>query len=151
MPRSNPKRRLLSRTSIMTIRMRKNLILIFSLLLIVSLPVVAFYNAIILFVGNHGRLIFNKHSAMYFFEIFFFIVGPILLIVLIKRIDSLSHTSANLFRMTSLILTLILAVYCYYNLPKLVEIYFVLSLLILIASVLLTILLFMPLRNLKEN
>jgi hypothetical protein len=130
--------------------MRKTLILIFAFLLIVSLPVVAFYNAIVLFVGNHGRLIFNRHSAIYFFEIFFFIVGPILLIVLIKKVDSLSRVSVNFFRVISLIITMLLGVYVYYNIPKLVQIYFVLSLLVLTASVLLTVLLFMPLRNLKE-
>lgn len=131
--------------------MRKTLILILALLLIISLPVVAFYNAIILYVGNHGRLIFNQHSAIYFFEIFFFIVGPILLIFLIKKIDSLTHTSANFFRLTSLIITALLIVYSYYNLPKLVQVYFALSLLILLSSVVLTVLLFMPLRTLKEN
>jgi hypothetical protein len=131
--------------------MRKTLILILALLLIIALPVVAFYNAIILYVGNHGRLIFNEHSAIYFFEIFFFVTGPILLIVLIKKIDSLTQASANFFRVVSLIITGLLIVYSYYNLPKLVQIYFFLSLLILLSSIALTVLLFMPLRTLKQN
>jgi hypothetical protein len=131
--------------------MRKTLILILSLLLIIALPVIAFYSAVILYVGNHGRLIFNEHSAMYFFEIFFFVVGPILLIVLIRKVDSLSHTSVNFFRIISLIISVLLALYVYYNLPNLVQIYAVLSFLILVASILLTVLLFMPLRTFKEN
>jgi hypothetical protein len=131
--------------------MKKTLILMLSSLLIIALPVIAFYSAVILYVGNHGRLIFNEHSAIYFVEVFCFTIGPILLIVLIKKIDSLSRTSINFFRAISLIITGLLLVYSYYNLSKLVQIYYLLNMLILMASVLLTALLFMPLRGLKEN
>ena len=131
--------------------MRKTLIIIFSLLLVITLPIIAFDNVIMLIAGNHGKWIFNKHSFVFFLQVFFFTFGPILLIVLIKKIDSLSRTSGNFFRVASLIITILLTVYSYYNLPKLIQVYFVISLLILIASVLLTVLLFMPLRNLKER
>ena len=131
--------------------MRKILILVLSLLLVITLPIIAFDNVIMLIAGNHGRLIVNKHSFVFFLQVFFFTVGPILLIVLIKKVDSLTRTSGNFFRVVSLIITLLLMVYSDYNLPKLTQGYFVLSLLILIASFLLTGLLFMPLRNLKEN
>lgn len=155
-PQSNPHsnisyycNELLTQFSLQTRKMRKTLILILALLLIVSLPIVAFYNAIILYAGNHGRIIFNEHSAIYFFAIFFFIAGPILLIVLIKKIDSLTLSYANFFRIISLIITTLLTIYSYYTLPKLVHIYFILSSLILVSSIALTVLLFMPLRTLK--
>jgi hypothetical protein len=132
--------------------MRKSLIVLIAFILIVALPVMAFDNIIILIAGNHGKLIINKHSLLFFLQVFVFLVAPILLVLLIKKVDSLSPLSINFFRFISLIITAFLMAYAWFNIPKFgVQIYFVLSLLLLTASVLLTVLLFMPLRNLRDN